>query len=59
MEFDLQPAPLGLPGFHRADAAPSLKSIVEEYGGPEMAKLLAEQPDLVDDEDQPAVRSAS
>lgn len=33
------------------------KSIVEEYGGPEMAKLLNDQPDLVDDEDQPAVRS--
>jgi hypothetical protein len=48
-----------------ASAAPSMtiarptsrKSVIEEYGGAEMAKMFADDGDLVDDEDQPAVRS--
>lgn len=33
------------------------KSIVAEYGGAEIERLLQQEPDLVDDEEQPAVRS--
>lgn len=34
------------------------RSLAEEYGGPEMARLLENpQAELVDDEDQPAVKS--
>lgn len=40
-----------------AQVEPSRKSVIEEWGGAEFAKQLDAQPDLVDDEDQPAVRS--
>lgn len=49
-------AMLGAPG--QADALATSKSIYEEWGGPDFAKHLnATQPDIVDDDDQPAVRS--
>lgn len=35
----------------------SRRSLIEEYGGAEMAKMFEGDGDLVDDEDQPAVRS--
>lgn len=54
VEFDLGQSQIGV---MPSVTTPILRSIVEEYGGPEMARLLKDQPDLVDDEDQPAVRS--
>jgi len=38
--------------------SPSPRSVMEEWGGPNFARDLgATQPDLVDDDEQPAVRS--
>lgn len=57
VEFELEPMRVAPSAGPHMVATPG-RTLVEEYGGPEMAKLL-EQEDLVDDEDQPAVRSSS
>jgi hypothetical protein len=46
------------PGAFAAPTRATAASVMEEYGGPEFAKALEQTaPDLVDDDEQPAVRS--
>ena len=45
------PAPAGVA------TKPTTRTVIEEWGGPDFAKALSVEADIVDDEDQPAVRS--